>query len=193
MINLDVSAAQKWMANFAQLVSVNCGLLTELDRQIGDGDHGVNLNSGMRAAQELDSAPFDSAKQYLRKVGMILISTVGGASGPLYGSFFLNFAAQLPDYSQITVADLAGAFESGLAGIIARGKAELGDKTMVDALHPGVAALKAGADSDPKIAVQSAVAASEQGRDATFAMVARKGRASYLGGKIGEPPRSRSY
>ncbi|MCY1144689.1 dihydroxyacetone kinase subunit DhaL [Actinoplanes sp. Pm04-4] len=168
---MDTEALTAWIREFARLISANKAELTELDSAIGDGDHGANMDRGMTAVVSvLDAEPQESPSALFKKVGMTLISKVGGASGPLYGTAFLRMAAAAGDD-----VDLAKVLRAGLDGVIARGKAEPGDKTMVDALAPAVAALEAGKS------VQAAAAAADQGREATIPLVARKGRASYLG------------
>jgi dihydroxyacetone kinase-like protein len=112
---------------------------------------------------------------------MKLISTVGGASGPLYGTFFLRLGTSLAGKADVTMPDLAAGIHAGYEGVLARGKAQLGDKTMVDAMAPAVAALDANAATDPNGALDAAAKAAAEGRDATIPLVARKGRASYLG------------
>jgi dihydroxyacetone kinase phosphoprotein-dependent L subunit len=176
---LDLAGAAAWLKEFAAVIAANADYLTDLDRQIGDADHGANMDRGMKAAAALDSADFASPADYLKKVGMTLVSTVGGASGPLYGTFFLRVAGAWPATSD--AVGLGVALRAGLSGIQARGKAVLGDKTMVDALSPAVDAYDAAASLGIGPALQAAVAASAAGRDATVPLVARKGRASYLG------------
>lgn len=176
---MELTKAQAWMADFAATISQNAALLTDLDRQIGDADHGSNMNRGMQAVIALDP-DFPDAASYLKKAGMTLVSTVGGASGPLYGTFLLRFAGALTGQTTHDAHGMARAWRAGLEGVISRGKAGPGDKTMVDALQPAVEAMEA-ETSDLAICLTSGLAAGEQGRDATTPMVARKGRASYLG------------
>jgi dihydroxyacetone kinase-like protein len=181
---ISVQALATWIREFATQVTANRALLTQLDAAIGDADHGSNMDRGMAAAVgALDTLPPSSPAVLLKRVGMTLVSTVGGASGPLYGSFFLQMAAASGDEDCLDAATFAGALRSGLDGVVARGKAEAGDKTMFDALSPAVdaldASLSAGADLD--VALHAAASAAAAGRDATVAMLARKGRASYLG------------
>lgn len=176
---LDTSAAAAWLTDFAHEIHEHADLLTDLDREIGDADHGFNMDRGMKAVCELDPASFASAADYLKKVGMTLVSTVGGASGPLYGTFFLRVGTAWS--SAATAEDLGKALRAGLDGIVARGKAVVGDKTMVDALTPALAAFDAHAGEGVTAALTAATSACEQGRDATIPLVARKGRASYLG------------
>ncbi|XVV14061.1 dihydroxyacetone kinase subunit DhaL [Actinoplanes sp. CA-131856] len=168
---MDTAALTAWIREFARLIAENKELLTDLDSAIGDGDHGVNMDRGLTAVvSALDAEPPETPSALLKKVGMTLISKVGGASGPLYGTAFLRMAAAAGDS-----VELDKILRAGLDGVLARGKAEPGDKTMVDALRPAVEALEGGGS------LPDAIRAAEQGRDATIPMVARKGRASYLG------------
>jgi len=178
------AALDRWVRSFALLVAENKELLTDLDAAIGDGDHGTNMDRGMRAVVDaLDDTTPAAASALLNKVGITLVSTVGGASGPLFGTFFLRAGASLGDTSDISLAQLTSAFRAGLEGIVARGKAEAGDKTMYDALAPAVNALDGALSEgmDKADALKLALVAAESGRDATTPMLARKGRASYLG------------
>ena len=176
---LDVAAVAAWLKDFADAIHANADLLTDLDREIGDADHGSNMDRGMKAVAALDPASFATAADYLKKAGMTLVSTVGGASGPLYGTFFLRLGTAWADEGD--AASLGTALRAGLDGIIARGKAELGDKTMVDALGPALDAFDAHAEAGVAVALQAAAIACAAGRDATIPLVAHKGRASYLG------------
>jgi phosphoenolpyruvate---glycerone phosphotransferase subunit DhaL len=187
-LNMDetagTAALDRWVRSFALLVAENKELLTDLDAAIGDGDHGTNMDRGMRAVVDaLDDTTPGAASALLNKVGITLVSTVGGASGPLFGTFFLRAGASLGDISDISLAQLTSAFRAGLEGIVARGKAEAGDKTMYDALAPAVNALDSAVSEgmDKAAALKLALVAAESGRDATTPMLARKGRASYLG------------
>lgn len=178
--SLSTESIHAWLADFAAQISENASWLTDLDRQIGDADHGSNMDRGMKAVSALDPASFPDAAAYLKKAGMTLVSTVGGASGPLYGTFFLRVAAALPGDGDVSASQWADALDAGLQGIVQRGRAEVGDKTMVDALTPALDAMRSAGD-DAGAAWQAAAAASAQGRDATVPLIARKGRASYLG------------
>lgn len=181
---LDVSVFTAWVRGFADSVASQREALTALDSAIGDADHGSNMDRGMQATvaaiAEADPA---TPGALLSKVGMTLVSTVGGASGPLYGTLFLRIGGSLGSSESVTADQLAAALRAGLEGVVVRGKAELGDKTMVDALTPSVDALdKALANGLPLAeALAAATRAAEEGRDATTPMVAHKGRASYLG------------
>ena len=179
---LDTATASAWLKDYAAVIHENRDMLTDLDRQIGDADHGSNMDRGMTAVKALEPADFADASALLKKAGMTLVSTVGGASGPLYGTFFLRFAGAIGKDGELTTEALAAAFEAGLGGIVARGKATEGEKTMIDALAPAIAVLKGDAAGKPPAeALAEAVKAAEAGRDATVDMIATKGRASYLG------------
>jgi len=182
--SIDVAALDRWIRSFAALVSANKDVLTQLDSAIGDADHGANMDRGMTAVvAALDAKPPASAAALLKQVGMTLVSTVGGASGPLYGTFFLRMATAAGEVDELGPPSFAKSLRAGLEGVVARGKAELGDKTMFDALAPAVDALDAAlADGQPlAAALRATTEAAERGRDATIPLVARKGRASYLG------------
>jgi len=173
-----------WVRRFAALVSENKDHLTELDAAIGDADHGSNLDRGMKAAVvALDELGPTAAGPLFSKVGMTLVSTVGGASGPLFGTLFLRMGTSLGDTDSAGAGQIAAALRAGLDGVEARGKAQPGDKTMYDALAPAVDALdKAVAEgADLADGLGRARDAAAEGRDATIPMLARKGRASYLG------------
>jgi len=173
-----------WVRRFAALVSENKDYLTELDAAIGDADHGSNLDRGMTAAvAALDELGPTAAGPLFSKVGMTLVSTVGGASGPLFGTLFLRMGTSLGDTDSAGAGQIAAALRAGLDGVEARGKAQPGDKTMYDALAPAVDALdKAVAEgADLADGLGRARDAAAEGRDATIPMLARKGRASYLG------------
>ena len=181
---VGTAALDRWIRSFALLVAENKDQLTDLDAAIGDGDHGSNMDRGMQAVvAALDDTTQTTASALFNKVGMTLVSTVGGASGPLFGTFFLRVGTSLGDTAEITLGQLATALRAGLEGIVARGKAEAGDKTMYDALAPAVNALDVAVSDgkDKADALKMALVAAESGRDATTPMLARKGRASYLG------------
>jgi dihydroxyacetone kinase-like protein len=158
--------------------------LTQLDSPIGDADHGVNLDRGFTAVLgKLPTVADKDIGTILKTTGMTLVSTVGGASGPLYGTAFIRAGMALADRYELAEGEVLAALEAALEGIIARGKANRGDKTMVDAIGPGIDALKeavAGGE-DFVTAVRKGVAATEAGMKDTINMLALKGRASYLG------------
>lgn len=167
---------------FASSIANHREELTRLDAAVGDGDHGINMDRGMRAVLDLLPALEEADPGTLSKqVGMKLISTVGGASGPLYGTFFLRLGSALGTAPEVTSEAFVGALRAGLDGVIARGKAQLGEKTMVDAMAPAVDALEAAAGTDWAVALDAAARSAAEGRDRIVPLVARKGRASYLG------------
>ncbi len=169
-----------WMRRFAAEMNQHREELVRLDTAIGDGDHGTNMDRGMRKAiEKLDASEQPDGGAALKTVAMALISSVGGAAGPLYGTLFLQMGTALAGKPEIELADYAQAWRKGLAGVQSRGKAEPGDKTMVDALIPGVEALEGASDLDGGL--REAAQAAEAGMKATIPLVARKGRASYLG------------
>lgn len=178
----DTAAIAAWLADYSSVVHENSALLTDLDRQIGDADHGSNMERGMTAVAALDPAAHAEPSSLLKAAGMTLVSTVGGASGPLFGTFFLRFAT-VATGPEISPEQFAAGLEAGLAGVVARGKAAEGDKTMIDALAPAVRACQEAiaGGADLKQALQKAAEAAARGRDATVPMIAHKGRASYLG------------
>jgi dihydroxyacetone kinase-like protein len=172
------------MRLFADLIAEHRTYLTELDSAIGDADHGINMDRGMQAVrQKLEANPPAAADELFKLVGMTLVSSVGGASGPLYGTFFLRFGTACGSRDALSTDDLVKAFRAGVEGLVARGKPELGDKTMFDSLHPALEALDAavGLGLSPGETLTKAWQAACRGRDNTVPMVARKGRASYLG------------
>jgi dihydroxyacetone kinase-like protein len=170
----------EWMNRFANEMAEHRQELVALDTAIGDGDHGTNMNRGMTKALEKVGAsePADPGA-VLKTVAMALISSVGGAAGPLYGTLFLQMGTALGDQPEVDLAAFAAASRKALEGVQARGKAQPGDKTMVDALIPAVEALEASSDLDDGL--RAAAQAAEDGMKATTPLVARKGRASYLG------------
>jgi dihydroxyacetone kinase-like protein len=176
---ITVQELKSWLREFARVIAEQREELSDLDAAIGDADHGTNMDRGMQAV--VASLPGDTVGDAFKHVGMTLVSTVGGASGPLYGTFFLRFAAAAGAVPEIDPAQFAAAMRAGLDGIVARGKAEPEDKTMFDALAPAVQSLEAGVSASLGDALRSAADAADKGRDATIEMLARKGRASYLG------------
>src|SRR4051794_18266017 len=182
--NVTTAVLDEWVRRFATLIAENRDHLTELDAAIGDADHGSNMDRGMKAAvAALDETPPATAGALFTKVGMTLVSTVGGASGPLFGTLFLRMGTSFGDADTTTSDAFAAALRAGLGGVVARGKAEAGDKTMYDALAPAVDALQAALSEQSPLsaALKAARDAAMAGRDATTPMLARKGRASYLG------------
>jgi phosphoenolpyruvate---glycerone phosphotransferase subunit DhaL len=174
----------QWLQLFAAEIEQNKAYLTELDAAIGDADHGINLDRGFKKVMNLLPTLTDKdIGSIFKAVSMTLISSVGGASGPLYGTWFLRASTDAIGKEELTEQDLLVLLQSGLNGVLERGKAQLGDKTMVDALSPAVTAFAQaiGEGENTATALQQAVAAAEQGMKATIPMLAKKGRASYLG------------
>jgi dihydroxyacetone kinase-like protein len=180
---LTVHGAREWVRGFAALVALHADELTALDSEIGDGDHGANMTRGTAATLDGLDAPFADVGALLKKVGLTIVSTVGGASGPLYGTFFLRVGAACGDAVALDTSAVAAALRAGVDGVSARGKATAGEKTMLDALTPALAALDAAVAEGQRLpdALTAAARAAAEGRDATAPMVATKGRASYLG------------
>jgi dihydroxyacetone kinase-like protein len=182
MADIGYEQLLDWLRLIDESLIEQRGYLTELDSAIGDGDHGTNLSRGAAAtSSKVDAEKPEYLDELFRLVGMTLISTVGGASGPLYGTFFLRLSLSAGHRQQLTPEQLADGLESGLAGVVERGKPELGDKTMFDAMEPAVTAFRAHLGQGVQAASRAAFEAAAAGRDATAELVARKGRASYLG------------
>jgi phosphoenolpyruvate---glycerone phosphotransferase subunit DhaL len=177
--------AVEWVRRTAAVIGEHATELTKLDAAIGDGDHGTNMARGFRAVLErLDGLPEGAdLGAVFKAVSMALIGKVGGASGPLYGSFYLAMGRELGDATEVEDTAFAAALRAGYDSVVSRGKAQLEDKTMLDALHPALAALDAAlADGkDLGAALDAAEAAAREGVAATIPLIARKGRASYLG------------
>ncbi|CAN5347913.1 dihydroxyacetone kinase subunit DhaL [soil metagenome] len=173
-----------WVKAFASAIEEGKDYLTQLDSAIGDADHGTNMHRGFQAAvQKLEEFPGDDIGAALKGVGMTLVSKIGGAGGPLYGTFFMQMGTALAGKSELEAGDWATAVEAGVKGVQTRGKAEPEEATMLDALLPAVQALKesVGDGSSLEAALNEATEAAEGGMKATIPMIARKGRASYLG------------
>ena len=168
------------MIRFAASMQEHREELVRLDTAIGDGDHGTNMDRGMRkAVEKLDAAEQADPGGVLKTVAMALVSSVGGAAGPLYGTLLLQMGTAMAGKEDVDIAGFAAAWRKAVEGVQARGKAEPGDKTMVDALLPAVQALEQASDLDSGL--REAASAAERGMRDTIPLVARKGRASYLG------------
>ncbi|MEL7036114.1 MAG: dihydroxyacetone kinase subunit DhaL [Cyanobacteria bacterium J06592_8] len=173
-----------WLQSIATIIEQNKDYLTELDAAIGDADHGINMNRGFqKVITQLPTVADKDIGTILKTVSLNLISSIGGASGPLYGTFFLKASVAVSGKQALTETDMSALLTAGLDGIIQRGKANLGDKTMLDALSPAVATFNQAVDSgsDTIAALEQAVLAAENGMKQTIPLVAKKGRASYLG------------
>ncbi len=183
-MTISRDAVLAWIKNLAAAIAKQKDYLTQLDSDIGDGDHGANMHRGFQAVlAKLPGVADKDIGTILKTVGMTLVSTVGGAGGPLYGTLFMQMGTATAGKTDLALADWTAAMDAGLKGVIMRGKANLGDKTMVDALTPAVEALKSASANGASLldALKNSAQAAEQGMLATTPLVARKGRASYLG------------
>jgi dihydroxyacetone kinase-like protein len=183
-VNVSYDDAVRWVRAFAATIAEQKEYLTDLDSAIGDADHGINMDRGMRAAvAKLDSVPPGDVGNLFKTVGMTLVSTVGGAGGPLYGTLFLQLGSATAGRPEIDEGDWLEALSAAGTGGQARGKAEPGDKTMLDALMPARDALAEAVQEGANFsdALRRSTEAAESGMKATIPLVARKGRASYLG------------
>jgi phosphoenolpyruvate---glycerone phosphotransferase subunit DhaL len=174
----------EWITACAAVLAENKEYLTSLDAAIGDADHGANMDRGFRKV--IEKMPEFSDKDIgtiFKSVGMTLLSTVGGAGGPLYGTFFLQLGMKSAGKMELNLEDWTAALEAGLQGVVMRGKAELNDKTMVDALTPALNSIKKSLQEQISLpaALQLSAQSAKEGMLATIPLVARKGRASYLG------------
>ena len=178
-------ATQDAITEMAATMEENRRYLTKLDSEIGDGDHGNNMNRGFQTALErLEGVDPATPADVLKAVAMALISKVGGAAGPLYGTAFLEASKALAGMDEVSAEDAAEALEAALGGVKKRGKAEVGDKTIVDALAPAVEAAKEAAGGGSVAGVfRSAAGAAKEGAESTVPLTARRGRASYLGAR----------
>ena len=181
---LDTAWAVQWLRLAAKVIAENRMALIELDRVIGDGDHGENMDRGFSAVlAKLDAEPPATPGAAFKLVAMTLMSKVGGAAGPLYGTAFLRAATAVGDAAELDSNTLAAALAAARDGVVARGKASVGEKTMIDAWTPAVDAASAAAASGatPAALLAAAATAAEAGSVSTDPLIARKGRASYLG------------
>jgi len=183
-LSISRDAVLAWIQATAGAMQANKNYLTQLDAAIGDADHGTNMDRGFQAvAARLPGLADKDIGAVLKTVGMTLVSTVGGAGGPLYGTFFIQMATATTGKLELSLSDWVAALDAGVGGVAMRGKANLGDKTMLDALMPALEALQTAAAEGATLpqALQRSAQAAEQGMLATVPLVARKGRASYLG------------
>jgi dihydroxyacetone kinase-like protein len=173
-----------WLERTAEVMKENQDYLTDLDSAIGDADHGANMVRGFnKVQQKLPDISETDIGNILKTTGMTLMSSIGGASGPLYGTFFLRAGAAVAGKEVLSLTELQELLTAGVGGILQRGRPERGDKTMYDAWAPALEALTEGLQNDEDLmsVLQSAVLAAYEGMKATIPMQARKGRASYLG------------
>jgi phosphoenolpyruvate---glycerone phosphotransferase subunit DhaL len=174
----------RWLETTAVVMNANKEYLTQLDAAIGDADHGINMARGFnKVAEKLPSVADKDIGNILKTIGMTLISSVGGASGPLYGTFFMRSGMTLAAKEELSDDDLYKMLKTGVEGILQRGRPQLEDKTMFDAWSPALEAMEAALQKgqDTRSALTAAVAGAEQGMKNTIPLQARKGRASYLG------------
>ena len=181
----------RWLSALQEVFAENRQRLTDLDSAVGDGDFGISLDRGFTAVQaELTANPPADIRAAFQNVASVLIKTMGGSSGPLLGTFFLRAGATCADKAELAPADVVALFQAGVDGLQQRGKAALGDKTMLDALLPAVDAMRGALEAGSGLAdiLERGAAAAEAGMRATISMEARKGRASYLGDRsVGHP------
>ena len=181
-MSLTGDGVREWIHRYGTVIAEHREELVRLDRAIGDADHGTNMDRGMRkAVEKLDALADADIAAIFKAVGMALVSSVGGAAGPLYGTLFLQMGTASAGQDSLDVGAWTEVLDAGVKGVQARGKAEPGDKTMVDALLPAVAALREAGDAGLDEALRRSAAAAEEGMRATIPLEARKGRASYLG------------
>jgi phosphoenolpyruvate---glycerone phosphotransferase subunit DhaL len=174
----------RWLNALQKVFAENKQQLTDLDAAVGDGDFGISLDRGFTAVQaELSANPPADLRALFQKVANVLIKTMGGSSGPLFGTFFLRAGATCADKSELAPADVVALFQAGVEGLQQRGKAAPGDKTMMDAWLPAVAAMRGAVEAGSGLTeiLEAGTAAAEAGMRATIDMQARKGRGSYLG------------
>jgi len=183
-MSIGAADVRAWIGAYADTIAEHRVELVRLDTAIGDGDHGTNMQRGMNAAVEkLEATEGDDIGALLKAVGMALVSKVGGAAGPLYGTLFLQMGMATTGRSELDLAGWGAALEAGVKGVQSRGKAEPEDKTMIDALLPALDALRAAEADGASLgdALRRSADAAEAGMKATIPLEARKGRASYLG------------
>lgn len=173
---MDINSAKKTLKNISQEIIENKEYLTDLDREIGDGDHGYNMAKGFGLVNDAMDAEYNSMKELFNKVAMTLIANVGGASGPLYGTFFMKFAQALGEKTEITREDFSKAFKEGVDGVKLRGKANIGDKTLIDVIEPVSDSLLDSIKNYNEI-----INIAKKSMESTKGLKANKGRAAFLG------------
>jgi dihydroxyacetone kinase-like protein len=181
-MSFDVKMAVSALEKFNSLIEEKKEYLTDLDAAIGDADHGINMNRGMkRVSEKLGAKEYATFGALCRDVAMTIMSVVGGSAGPLYGTFFMKLGQKLSEADKVSADELAGAMQEGLGGVMSLGKSAVGDKTMVDTLAPAIKAFKDNTGGSEKDAWDACVDAAEQGMKDTIPMLARRGRSSYQG------------
>jgi len=181
-MNITKEQIIDWLEGAAQVFESQQDFLTDLDREIGDADHGLNMHRGFKkVCEKLPSVADKDIGTILKTTGMTLLSSIGGASGPLYGTFFIRAASKATSKEALTLEELTQILKTGVAGIVQRGKAKVGQKTMIDTWDAIIKNLEIEQDKPLKEALNIALAAGEKGMKETISMQAQKGRASYLG------------
>jgi dihydroxyacetone kinase-like protein len=181
-MSFDVKMAVSALEKFNALIAEKKEYLTDLDAAIGDADHGINMNRGMkRVIEKLSANEYETFGALCRDVAMTVMSVVGGSAGPLYGTFFMKLGQKLSESDNVSADELADAMQEGLNGLMSLGKSTVGDKTMVDTLAPAIKAFKENAGGPEKDAWDACADAAEQGMKDTIPMIARRGRSSYQG------------
>ena len=179
---IDAAGIRRLLVRMADKIIANRDYLNEVDSGIGDADHGINMNRGMRRViEKIQDREYDDFGGIFKDAAMTIMSVVGGSAGPLYGTLLMRLSQRLGGRSECSVDELADALRDGLSGIMSLGKSSEGDKTMVDALAPAIRSLKENALSGDGIAWERAAEAAESGMTGTIPMIARRGRSSYLG------------
>lgn len=183
-MSLKLKDVEELVKNIGKIMEENKEFLTELDLAIGDGDHGINMNKGFKAVTDkLENTPINTIQDIFKNTAMALISNVGGASGPLYGTIFMKASSVVGGKEELNIEDFEKILEASLEGVKARGKAQRGDKTMIDAIEPSLEALKTGIKEglNTKKILENMKDEALKGVNYTKDIIARKGRASYLG------------
>lgn len=182
MITISKQQVVRWLKLSAEIFKEQQDFLTDLDREIGDADHGLNMNRGFQKVQEkLPGVADKDIGTIMKTTGMTLLSSIGGASGPLYGTFFIRSATSAMAKEELNLAELTQMLQNGVDGIVQRGKAEVGDKTMVDTWNGILVSLNQDQEASLSDALDRAVAEAEKAMKGTIPLQAKKGRASYLG------------
>jgi len=181
-MNFTKEMSIQWLEKATELIKENKDYLTELDAAIGDADHGLNMDRGFsKVMEKMSSTEMNDCSDVFKNTAMTLISSVGGASGPLYGSFFLKASMACKGKSELNITDFVSTLEAAVKGVTDRGRAQIGDKTMIDVWSPVITALKEGNETDLVELMHKALKVAENAKEATRDLLAKKGRASYLG------------
>lgn len=185
MRNIDIIKIKEWLSSVADTYEKNKDYLTQLDSYIGDADHGINMNRGFKLVKEMiNNENKESISDIFKSTGTILIKNIGGSSGPLYGTFFLNAGILSNNKESLSLYDITDIFNKGANAISSLGKSKAGEKTMLDTLFPSLDAMKESINEnneDAKLFKNKVMEAAENGMKSTINMLATKGRASYLG------------